>query len=122
MAELQRATNSVREGVDRVLGLLESDARFVGAELVTSGQRLRRRLEEVADFQGVDQYRSGVSGLSSSYDAPTEGQRIDLIRMEEALDILTERINDFLLLDVTRFRNQVGAADLDVFPSVGPIG
>ena len=122
VTELQRATNSVREGVDRVLRLLESDARSVGAELVTSGQRLQRRLEEVADFEGVDQYRSGVSGLSSSYDAPTEGQRIDLIRMEEALDILTERINDFLLLDVTRFRNQVEAADLDVFPSMGPIG
>ena len=42
--------------------------------------------------------------------------------MEKALDILTERINDFLLLDVTRFRNQVEAADLDVFPSMGPIG
>ncbi|MCH8347317.1 MAG: hypothetical protein IH901_02285 [Proteobacteria bacterium] len=89
---------------------------------MTSGQRLRRRLEEVADFRGVDRYRSGVSGLSSSYDAPTEGQRIDLIRMEQALDVLTGRINDFLLLDVTRFRDQVVAAELDVFPSVGPIG
>ena len=150
VAELRRAMDRVREGVDRVLALLGADAESdvgsevrsevgseVGSEvasdavadvvadaavLVTSAQNLRRRLEEVADFEGVDQYRSGVSSLSSSYDAPTEGQRIDLIRMEEALDALTERINDFLLLDVTRFREQVEAGDLDAFPSVGPIG
>ena len=122
VAELRQATNNVRKGVDRALQLLESDERSIAAELVTAGRSLRTALDEVADFQDVDQYRSGVSGLSSSYDVPTEGQRIDLIRMEEALELLTDRIDGFLLLDVTRFRNRVHAADLEVFPSVGPIG
>ena len=121
-AELRRAAYDVREGIDRALELLESDERSVAAELVTEGRRLRAALDEVADFRDVDQYRSGVVGLSSSYDVPTEGQRIDLIRMEEALSLLTERIDGFLLLEVTRFRDRVEAADLAVFPSIGPIG
>jgi len=122
VAELRRATSRVKDGVDRAIQLLEADERSIAAELITAGRRLTTALDEVADFKDVDQYRSGVSGLPSSYDAPTEGQRIDLIRMEEELRVLTERIDDFLLLDVARFRNRVQAADLEVFPSVGPIG
>lgn len=122
IARLQRATTQVREGVDRVLQLLGSDDLDGRSELRSSGQELKSRLEEVADFRSLDQYRSGVFGLSSSYDAPTEGQRIDLIRMEEALDRVEQEINDFLVLDVARFRERVRAADLEAFPLVGPIG
>ena len=122
VAELRRAIARVRKGVDRTLQLLESDEGFLVAELTTEALRLRAALDEVADFRDVDQYRSGVSGLSSSYDAPTEGQRIDLIRMEEALRLRTDRIDGVLLLDVARFRARLQAAGLEVFPSVGPIG
>ncbi len=121
-ADLRRAIASVREGIERVVELLESDGRPVTTELVTSARGLLTALDEVADFRDVDQYRSGVSGLSSSYDRPTEGQRIDLIRMEEALGLLTDEIDGILLLDVPRFRDRVEAVGIDVFPSVGPIG
>jgi len=61
-------------------------------------------------------------GLTSSYDKPTEGQRLDLIRMEEELDGLTLRIGDFLILDINLFARRVGDAGLDASFFVGPIG
>jgi hypothetical protein len=67
-------------------------------------------------------YRSGVLGLTSSYDKPTEGQRLDLIRMEEELDGLTLRIGDFLILDINLFARRVGDAGLDASFFIGPIG
>ena len=67
-------------------------------------------------------YRPGVLGLTSSYDKPTEGQRLDLIRMEEELDGLTLRIGDFLILDINLFARRVGDAGLDASFFVGPIG
>ena len=67
-------------------------------------------------------YRPGVLGLTSSYDKPTESQRLDLIRMEEELDGLTLRIGDFLILDINLFARRVEDAGLDASFFVGPIG
>jgi hypothetical protein len=57
-----------------------------------------------------------------SYDTPTEGQRLDLIRMEEELDGLTRSIGDFLILDIALFSRRVEQAGLDVSFFIGPIG
>jgi hypothetical protein len=76
----------------------------------------------LADFRSALSYRPGVLGLTSSYDEPTEGQRLDLIRMEEELDGLTQRIGDFLILDINRFARRVEDAGLDVSFFIGPIG
>ena len=67
-------------------------------------------------------YRPGVLGLASSYDGLTEGQRLDLIRMEEELDSLLRRIGDFLILDINRFARRAYAAGLEVSFFIGPIG
>ena len=122
VAGLRRAAHDIREGLGRTLQMLESDDSMLAEELAAAARGLLRSVEEVADFTEVDQYRSGVSGLSSSYDAPTEGQRIDLIRMEEALGLVTNRMDGLRLLDVPRFRERLEAAGLGVFPSAGPIG
>jgi len=122
MAVLRAAAAQMREGLERSLQLLASDDRDVATDLVGAAQVLLANLEEVADFTELDQYRSGVSGLSSSYDAPTEGQRIDLIRMEEALRSLTDGLDGIRLLDLPRFRERLEAADVEVFPSLRPIG
>ncbi len=122
MAVLRAAAAQMREGLERSLQLLASDDRDVATDLVGAAQVLLANLEEVADFTELDQYRSVVSGLSSSYDAPTEGQRIDLIRMEEALRSLTDGLDGIRLLDLPRFRERLEAADVEVFPSLRPIG
>ena len=67
-------------------------------------------------------YRPGVLDLSSSYDGPTEGQRLDLIRMEEELEGLMQRIGDFLILDINQFARSVYATGLEVSFFIGPIG
>jgi len=67
-------------------------------------------------------YRPGVLGLTSSYDRTTEGQRLDMIRMEEELDELTLRVGDFLILEINRFASEVAAAGLDASFFIGPIG
>ena len=109
--ELQRVTDWVREGG------------FVGdVTLLEDSQALGDELGELADFRSVMRYRPGVLGLTSSYDEPTEGQRLDLIRMEEELDVLTRRIGDFLILDINFFARRVADAGLDVSFFIGPIG
>ena len=60
--------------------------------------------------------------MTSSYGAPTEGQRLGLIRMEEELDGLTQRIGDFLILDINMFARRVEDAGLEVSFFIGPIG
>lgn len=121
-ARLRGAVQGVEQGLDRVLDAPEPARGGPSAELRASAEGLRERLGEVADFGRVDQYRPVVSGLWSSYDRPTEAQRIDLIRMEEALDDLTERINEFLLVDAWDFRGRLEAAGLDLFPPIRPVG
>ena len=109
--ELQRVTDWVREG------------RFAGdVTLLEASQSLGDELRELANFRNVMRYRPGVLGLTLSYDEPTEGQRLDLIRMEEELDGLTRRIGDFLILDINRFARRVEDAGLDVSFFIGPIG
>jgi hypothetical protein len=122
VAMVRMAIRRVSEAVDGVEALVGAEVGFGMTGLVEDGRDLRRRLEALADYRGVEQYRSGVRGLTSSYDAPTEGQRLDLIRMEEAVARLVRVIDDFLLLEVMPYRDRVEAANLDVFVFIGPIG
>jgi photosystem II stability/assembly factor-like uncharacterized protein len=83
---LQAATASVGDELRRVMDWASELGTTPGASLLQAGQGLNDRLEELADFRSVMRYRPGVLGMTSSYGAPTEGQRLDLIRMEEELD------------------------------------
>ncbi len=119
---LRAAVASVHAELRRVTDLVGARG-FVGdAELLETGQSLEDELRELTDFRGVMRYHLGVLSLGSSYDAPTEGQRLDLIRMEEELDRLLQRIGDFLILDINRFARRVYAAGVEVSLFIGPIG
>jgi hypothetical protein len=118
---LQAAVASVHADLQRVIDWVR-DGRGGSVELLETSQALGEELTGLADFSGVVRYRSGVRGLTSSHDQPTEGQRLDLIRMEEELDTLTRRIGDFLILDVDSFGRRVNDAGLDVAFFIGPIG
>ena len=118
---LRAAIASVHNELQRVAAWV-GDRGFAGdVELLEASQSLGDELREVADFRSVLRYRPGVLGLASSYDGPTEGQRLDLIRMEEELDALMRRIGDFLILDINRFARRAYAAGLDVSFFIGPI-
>jgi len=119
---LQEAVASVHADLRRVIDWVRDGGSGGDVELLETSQALGDELTGMADFSGVVRYRSGVRGLTSSYDQPTEGQRIDLIRMEEELDTLTRRIGDFLILDVNSFGRRVNEAGLDVAFFIGPIG
>ena len=119
---LRAAIASVQSELQRVSDLVDGRGFAGDVELLETSQRLGDELRELADFRGVMRYRSGILSLSSSYDGPTEGQRLDLIRMEEELDGLVRRIGDFLILDINRFARRVYAAGLDVSFFIGPIG
>jgi hypothetical protein len=119
---LRAATTSVHNELQRVIDWVREDGFTGDVTLLESGQALGDELRELADFRSVMRYRPGVLGLTSSYDEPTEGQRLDLIRMEEELDGLTQRIGDFLILDINLFARRVEDAGLDVSFFIGPIG
>jgi photosystem II stability/assembly factor-like uncharacterized protein len=119
---LRAAIASVQGQLQRVSGLLGSRGFPGDVELLETSQRLGIELRELADFQTVMRYRPGVLALSSSYDGPTEGQRLDLIRMGEELDGLMQRVGDFLILDIDRFARSVYVTGLDVDFFIGPIG
>ena len=119
---LRAAVASVHAELQRVSDLVGARGFAGDAELLETGQSLVDELRELTDFRGVMRYHLGVLSLGSSYDAPTEGQRLDLIRMEEELDRLLQRIGDFLILDINRFARRVYAAGLEVSFFIGPIG
>ena len=119
---LRAAVASVHAELQRVSDLVGARGFAGDAELLETGQSLEEELRELTDFRGVMRYHLGVLSLGSSYDAPTEGQRLDLIRMEEELDRLLQRIGDFLILDINRFARRVYAAGLEVSFFIGPIG
>ena len=119
---LRAAVASVHAELQRVSDLVGARGFAGDAELLETGQSLVDELRELTDFRGVMRYHLGVLSLGSSYDAPTEGQRLDLIRMEEELDGLMQRIGDFLILDINRFARRVYAAGVEVSLFIGPIG
>ena len=119
---LRAAIANVQSELQRVRGLIDGRGFMGDAELLETGERLGDELTELADFQGVMRYRQGVLDLNSSYDAPTEGQRLDLIRMEDELEGLMLRIGDFLILDINQFARRVYATGLEVSFFIGPIG
>ena len=119
---LRAAVASVHAELRRVSDLVGARGFAGDAELLETGQSLVDELRELTDFRGVMRYHLGVLSLGSSYDAPTEGQRLDLIRMEEELDRLLQRIGDFLILDINRFARRVYAAGVEVSLFIGPIG
>lgn len=117
-----RVETEVREGVARVRDHLDDVDEILASGVRTAADELLERLGQAADTDEVDRYRSGVSGLSASYDRPTEGQRLDLRRMAEALGRLEARVNAFLDLDVAAFRSRVEDAGVEVFPRPERVG
>jgi alkanesulfonate monooxygenase SsuD/methylene tetrahydromethanopterin reductase-like flavin-dependent oxidoreductase (luciferase family) len=64
---------------------------------------------------------SAYFALGSSWDAPTEAQRIYLEQAEARLAEVLEEVNQVFAEDVPAFRQQVGQARLELFPEEEPL-
>lgn len=123
---LQQKAFEIGAAVDGVLALLE-DEPTEGAEpgghedVRDAAKAVSERLGLLTDFQTLNFLQRSLRGISSSYDAPTEGQRIALQRMEEEVTRLVDAINGIVVLEVAEFRRVVTAAELGVFPTVDMI-
>ncbi|RMH13554.1 MAG: hypothetical protein D6701_12225 [Gemmatimonadetes bacterium] len=117
---LQRTARRVREALDEVGEWLDgSDADPEVVRAVRGGLReLRRALGEAASLTEVQRFRRGLFGMASTYDRPTEGERLDLQRTAEALDRAVERMNTFLAVDYAAFVERVRAAGIDPLPHI----
>jgi photosystem II stability/assembly factor-like uncharacterized protein len=117
LAQAESRAAAVREGILAVRDALAGRA-DAGA-LSASADALEKGLSAAADTRGADRYRRSVATLASSYDRPTEGQRLDLRRMDEAVARLVTTLNAFLAGDVAAFRRQADQAGLSLFPDPG---
>ena len=122
LALVERAAAEVRVGAQRVRDRLSEVSVEDATILRESADDLLVGLADAADLEPARAYRREVSGLSSSYDAPTEAQRLELGRLSELVDALESEMNVFLLGPVARFRDEVLAATLEVFPSPRLVG
>jgi hypothetical protein len=117
VAHAESKIQAVREGIGAVRNALAGhpDAAALGAE----ADALEEGLARAGDTRAVGRLRRSVATLAGSYDRPTEGQRVDLRRMEEAVVRLVADLNAFLGGDVAAFRARVERAGLSVFPDPG---
>lgn len=119
LGRIQARGTAVREGVGRVRDALGGRDDASAAALREAADALLEGLATARDDAEVGRYRRSLGTLASSWDRPTEGQRLDLRRMEDAVGRLTSRMNVFLDNDVADFRRRVADAGLAIFPDPG---
>ena len=121
-AKVARTAGTKRAGVERVRERLGGVITEAASDLREAADDLLEGLSGAVDLEPARAYRRAVAGLSSSYDRPTEAQRLDLDRLTEFVSALESETNVFIVGEVSRFRERVLAANLEVFslpPFVG---
>ncbi|GMV07441.1 MAG: hypothetical protein AMXMBFR53_37160 [Gemmatimonadota bacterium] len=119
LGEVSAKAQAVREGIAKVRDALAGRDDAAADALRTAAGDLARGLDAAASTTVADGYRRSVGTLAGSYDRPTEGQRLDLRRLGDAVTRLTSSMNAFLAGDVASFRRQVSDAGLSPFPDPG---
>ncbi len=124
------------ESVDKVLDHVKSNDDSVSQALRESGKELKETLAGLderftggTEVQGIRRnpdaaqrmLSSAYFALGSSWDAPTEAQRIYLEQAEARLAEVLEEVNQVFAEDVPAFRQQVGQARLELFPEEEPL-
>ncbi len=130
---LRRADQAVQRVLDGVGAREDSQAVAVRA----AGRALRDTLAaatalfvDASRRQGItggpptlaDRYRRALSSLQSSWDAPTEAQRLQLEQADAALEPALARLNRVLTQEVDIFRQRVRAAGFDPVPEIEALG
>lgn len=112
--ELTQALNQL----DEVLG----DDRNTHADLRSLADEVRGELGEIGSAMGeLNRFRRAMFSLGASRDAPTEGERIALSRMEEGLGPLLGRFNGLIQGRLPQLRQAVRSANFDLIPEIEPV-
>ena len=122
LGRIEHAGNDVRDGVARIRDYLRDRTDTAAEEMRTAGGALVERWVEAIDLEGARAFRREMSGLSSSYDRPTEAQRLELQRLAEFTQRLEENTNIFLVDAVEGYRALLAAEGIDLFPAPAMVG
>jgi hypothetical protein len=125
VSKMQAWVDRVSQGISEISAYLAEEPTSIELEgLRSENRRLRDEFVQVGDFSKVYQYREQVANMTSSYDAPTEGQRLDLLRMEEAAEELFEKLKDFSYTNLKSHSEKLKLADIGPLLFLGfmPIG
>jgi hypothetical protein len=120
--ELQRRLEAVDDGLalveDRLADRQDNEARGILA-LADSVRADAHGVSEAVEE--VDEQSFSLYFLGSTRDAPTEADRINLMRMGEQVGRVVSRLNAFLTGRVGAFRQRVESVGIGVFPDLRPV-
>jgi hypothetical protein len=115
----QQRVEAIREAVDELRPILRAQDDAETAEaLETQADALLELLDEQIDLDSAGRYRRALFGLQSAWDAPGEGERLAVERMEAALEPLVAAVNEVLGGAFADFRRAVSEAGLVWVPDV----
>ncbi|MEO8452026.1 MAG: hypothetical protein ABI647_19710 [Gemmatimonadota bacterium] len=136
VTEASDRLKAAEKGADRVLEQVGKKTDSASKSLASSANDLKKRLTEVKEIflgpqgrQGIVETDNAVSNrvgsvygsLASSWDAPTEAQRLEWGQAEAALTRGLEAVNRVLSQEVAAFRRRAEAQLLEVFPATDPL-
>jgi hypothetical protein len=116
ITKMESWVDRVKQGISETIKYLAEESASTELEgLKSDALVVRDKLLQISDFSEVYHYREQVGNMSSSYDAPTEGQRLDLLWIEEASEALFQRLETFSYFDLGPYTERLKAA------GVGPL-
>jgi photosystem II stability/assembly factor-like uncharacterized protein len=121
LGEVEARQRVVEDGLSRVRVALAARSDEAAMALRAEADSLQARLAGAADARDAAVFRRAVATLGSSWDRPTEGQRLDLHRMDDALRRVVDRLNGFIEGEWGPFRGRVEAGGLTPLPDPGVV-
>jgi photosystem II stability/assembly factor-like uncharacterized protein len=135
-AEAVDRLNAAEKATDRVIEQLKAKTDSSSKALSQAADELKKKIKTVKtqflgpqDIQGFADNPDAVmsrigdvyGSLASSWDGPTETQRIAWRHAEPILTQGLEAVNRLVTEDLARFRQRVNAVLVDIFPATDPL-
>jgi photosystem II stability/assembly factor-like uncharacterized protein len=129
--KLQESIHALDEVLERIDELQEKRREYIRIKAT----EFKKRLQNYADGLFPPSNRSGIfeetelslrlttlgSRLESSFDAPTEAQRLEFQNLKAAVHQELYKMNRFFKEDFPKFIQEVKAAGFSIFPNIEPI-
>ncbi len=132
---VERIRNTTK-AVDQVLAQVRSEQDSTSQALADAGERLKQTMEALEerysgrrDVQGIrrdpntvrSRLSAAYSSMPSTWERPTGAELLLLEQGRQALAGFLEEFNRVFAEDVAAFREQVRAAELELFPEKEPL-
>jgi len=122
LTEAQQKIREITQAVDKVLEFVADQDGEAVDSLEAAGEALKTMLDEEVDLGAANQQRRGIFGLQSTWEAPSEAERIALDRMSGAVAAVEAAVDQLVAGAVADFRSQAEAAGVSLFPDIQPLG